>query len=155
MLEQKKENQKAALYAFGGLEEKELNTLYNLATIKTLQKDEALFLEGDTDQTVYVVLGGEIRIVKDLYGQAEIMSTVREGAWVGEIGFTSQVPRTASALANKLSKVIAIDKTTVDALEEKTQVVVVKRLNVLASLHIGEPFLQHVPKKRLTIAVLK
>ena len=58
MLEQKKENQKAALYAFGGLEEKELNTLYNLAKIKTLQKDEALFLEGDTDQTVYVVLGG-------------------------------------------------------------------------------------------------
>jgi len=138
MLEQKKENQKAPLYAFGGLDEKELNRLYNLATIKTLQKDEALFLEGDTDQTVYVVLGGEIRIVKDLYGQAEIMSTVREGGWVGEIGFTSQVPRTASALANKLSKLIAIDKATVDALEEKTQLVLFKRLNVLASLHIGD-----------------
>ena len=84
MLKQKTENQKVPLYAFGGLGEKEANTLYNLATTKTLRKDEVLFVEGNTDQILYVVLEGEIRVVKHLYGQqTEKVSTLRDGAWVG------------------------------------------------------------------------
>ncbi|MBE9574542.1 MAG: HDOD domain-containing protein [Proteobacteria bacterium] len=139
MLKQKIENQKAPLYAFGGLDEKELNTLYNLATNKTLQQDEVLFAEGDTDQTLYVVLEGEIRVVKHLHGQqTETVSTLRDGAWVGEIGFTGKIPRMASALANKPSRVLAIDKATVNALDEKTQLFLFKRLNFLASMIIGD-----------------
>ena len=139
MLKQKIENQKAPLYAFGGLDEKELNTLYNLATTKTLRKDEVLFAEGDTDQTLYVVLEGEIRVVKHLHGQqTETVSTLRDGAWVGEIGFTGKIPRMASALANKPSRVLAIDKATVNALDEKTQLFLFKRLNFLASMIIGD-----------------
>ena len=106
MLKQKIENQKAPLYAFGGLDEKELNTLYNLATTKTLRKDEVLFAEGDTDQTLYVVLEGEIRVVKHLHGQqTETVSTLRDGAWVGEIGFTGKIPRIIpAALAAEICK---------------------------------------------------
>jgi len=139
MLNQKIEKQKAPLYAFGGLDEKEVNTLYSLATTKTLRKDEVLFVEGDTDQTLYVVLEGEIRVVKHLHGrQTETVSTLRDGAWVGEIGFTGKIPRMASALANKPSRVLAIDKATVNALDEKTQLFLFKRLNFLASMIIGD-----------------
>ena len=139
MLKQKKENQKAPFYAFEGLGEKEVNTLYSLATTKTLRKDEVLFAEGDTDQALYVVLEGEIRVVKHLQGQqTETVSTLRDGAWVGEIGFTGKIPRMASALANKPSRVLAIDKATVNALDEKTQLFLFKRLNFLASMIIGD-----------------
>lgn len=133
------ENHKTRSYAFEGLGDKELNTLYSLATTKMLQKDEVLFVEGDTDQNLYVVLEGEIRVVKHLHGQqTETVSTLRDGAWVGEIGFTGKMPRTASALANKPSRVLVIDKATVNALDEKTQLFLFKRLNLLASIIIGD-----------------
>jgi HD-like signal output (HDOD) protein/CRP-like cAMP-binding protein len=149
MLKQKTENQKVPLYAFGGLGEKEANTLYNLATTKTLRKDEVLFVEGNTDQILYVVLEGEIRAVKHLYGQqTEKVSTLRDGAWVGELGFTGKIPRMASALANKPSRVLAIDKATVNALDDKTQLFLFKRLNFLTSMIVGD---LHVREKELTI----
>jgi HD-like signal output (HDOD) protein len=133
------EKQKVPLYAFGGLDEREVNALFRLATTKTLQKDEVLFVEGDTDQTLYVVLEGEIRVVKHLHvRKTETVSTLRDGAWVGEIGFTGKIPRMASALANKPSRVLAIDKATVNALDEKTQLFLFKRLNFLASMIIGD-----------------
>jgi CRP-like cAMP-binding protein len=91
-----KQNQRVRLAMFEGLSEKELNTLYNLATIKRLQAGEVLIKEGDTDQTVYVVLDGQIRIVKDMQGRAKEISTLREGDWIGEIAFTKQIPRMKS-----------------------------------------------------------
>ena len=63
------ENHKGRSFAFEGLGDKQLRTLYSLATTKTLQKDEALFREGETDQPLYVVLEGEIRVVKQVHGQ--------------------------------------------------------------------------------------
>jgi len=133
------DSHKGRSYAFEGLGDKQLRTLYSLATTKTLQKDEALFREGDTDQSLYVVLEGEIRVVKHVQGQqTETVSTLREGAWVGEIGFTGGMPRTASAFANKPSRVLTIDKPTVTALDERTQLFLYKRLNFLTSMIIGD-----------------
>lgn len=132
-----KQNQRVRLSMFEGLSEKELNTLYNLATIKRLQEDEVLIKEGDTDQTVYVVLDGQIRIVKDLQGQAKEISILREGDWIGEIAFTKQIPRTASAVANEPSSVMTIDKAVLNALDEKSQVFFLKKLNDLASERIS------------------
>ena len=60
------QNQRDRLATFDGLSEKELNTLYNLATINRVQEDEILIREGEADQTLYVVLDGQIRIIKDL-----------------------------------------------------------------------------------------
>ena len=74
MLELKKENQKARSSSFEGPGEKELRHLYSLGTTRTLQKDEALFREGDSDQTVYVVLEGEIGVVRNLQQQPETIS---------------------------------------------------------------------------------
>ena len=133
------ESHKGRSYAFEGLGDKQLNTLYSLATTKTLQKDEALFRQGDTEQVLYVVLEGEIRVIKHLHGQlTKTVSTLREGAWVGEIGFTGGMPRTASAFANKPSRVLAIDKSTVAALDERAQLFLFKRLNFLTSMIIGD-----------------
>jgi HD-like signal output (HDOD) protein len=133
------ETQKGRSYAFEGLGEEQLRTLYNLANTKTFQKDEALFREGDAGQALYVVLEGEIRVVKHVQGhQTETVSTLRDGAWVGEIGFTGGLPRTASAFANKPSRVLTIDKSTLSALDEKTQLFLYKRLNFLTSMLIGD-----------------
>ena len=148
MLESRQQNQKARSYAFEGLGEKQLNTLYTLAISKTLEKGEVLFREGETDQTLYVVLEGEIRVVRNLQRQPETISTVHQGAWVGEFGFTSKMPRTESAFASKPSRVLAIDKAVVDALDEKTQLFFFKRLSLLASLRNRD---QAVRERKLAV----
>lgn len=133
------ENHKGRSYAFEGLGERQLRALFSVANTKTLQKDEALFLEGDTDPALYVVLEGEIRVVKHVHGQKiETVSTLRAGSWVGEIGFIGGIPRTASAFANKPTKVLTIDRPTVSALDEETQLFLYKRLNFLTSMIVGD-----------------
>ena len=74
MLELRKEDKKARSSSFEGLGEKQLNTIYRLAIPRTLEKGEILFREGETDQTLYVVLEGEIRVVRNLQGQPETIS---------------------------------------------------------------------------------
>jgi HD-like signal output (HDOD) protein len=134
MLELRKENQKARSSSFEGLGEKQLNTIYRLATPRTLEKGETLFREGETDQTLYVVLEGEIRVVRNLQGQPETISMMHRGAWLGEFGFTGKTPRTETAFASEPSRVLAISKAVVDALDENTQLPLFKRLCLLGSL---------------------
>jgi len=49
--------------------------MYNVSEFVLSIKGEVLIKEGDTDQTVYVVLDGQIRIVKDMQGQAKAVVT--------------------------------------------------------------------------------
>lgn len=128
----KKEDRKFQIPSFKGLSEEELSRLYSVAQIRRLQAEEVLIKEGDTDQTVYVVLDGELRIVKDLFGAEQVLATLGKDNWIGEIAFTRKVPRTASAIVNKPSTVMVIEKAALDALGEKTQLFFYKRLNELA-----------------------
>jgi len=133
------ENHSGRSYAFEGLGEKQLRNLFSLADTRTLQKNEALFLEGDADHALYVVLEGEIRVVKHVHGKKiETVSMLRAGSWAGEIGFIGGMPRTASAFANKPTKVLTIDRPTVSALDEETQLFLYKRLHFLTSMIIGD-----------------
>jgi HD-like signal output (HDOD) protein len=123
---------------FKGLSERQLKTLYSLAPIKRLEADQVLIREGDTDQTVYVVLEGEIRIVKSHNGYNELIGTLGRGNWVGEISLTKQIPRTASAIANLPSSIMAIDRAILGALDENAQLFFYKQLNELTSERIGK-----------------
>lgn len=123
---------------FNGLSQKQLKTLYSLAPIKRLKADQVLIREGDTDQTVYVILEGEIRIIKSRNGSEELIATLGRGNWVGEISLTKQIPRTASAIANLSSSVMAIDKVILGALDENAQLFFYKRLNELTSERINK-----------------
>jgi HD-like signal output (HDOD) protein/CRP-like cAMP-binding protein len=134
MLELGKGDQTVRSSSFEGLGEKQLNTIYRLAIPRTLEKGETLFREGETDQMLYVVLEGEIRVVRNLQQQPETISIMHQGAWLGEFGFTGKMPRTETAFAGKPSRVLAIDKAVVDALDEKTQLPLFKRLCLLGSL---------------------
>ena len=134
MLELGKGDQKVRSSSFEGLDEEQLNTIYRLASHRTLEKGETLFREGEADQTLYVVLEGEIRVVRNLQGQSETISVMHRGAWLGEFGFAGKMPRTETAFASKPSRVLAINKAVVDALDEKTQLPLFKRVCLLGSL---------------------
>ncbi|MDY6851871.1 MAG: cyclic nucleotide-binding domain-containing protein, partial [Thermodesulfobacteriota bacterium] len=118
---------------FAELSEKERNTLYGLAAIKTLKKGEYLIREGETDQTLYVVLEGEVKITKVVQGRITEIAALHEGDWIGEIAFTKRTPRTASVLAWTPARVMAINKPTLNALPPETQLFFFRRMSDLAN----------------------
>jgi HD-like signal output (HDOD) protein len=118
---------------FSELDERDLQALYSLCEIRTLAPGEVLIKEGDTDQTAYLILKGEFKIIKDVNGQAKEIAVLRNGDWVGEIAFRKKVPRTASAVATVPSNVMAMNKHTLDALSAETQLFFLKKLNDLAN----------------------
>ena len=75
-------NKHTSLTTFNGLSEQELNSLFNVANIKPLQPGDFLIKEGDTDQTLYILLDGEIAIVKDRDGEQVEIAVLGEGDWI-------------------------------------------------------------------------
>lgn len=121
---------------FNGLSEKEIHTLYSLATIKKLQPGDILIKPGDIDQTIYLILNGKIRIMEVAERQAKGLFFLHKGDWFG--GLAMKIQRTASVVAAEPSSIMAVNRKTLDAFEEKTQLFFFKRLNTLAIERIGQ-----------------
>jgi HD-like signal output (HDOD) protein len=119
-----------------GLSEKQVKTLYSLASIRKLHTEQVLIKQGDTDQVFYLILDGEIRIERNLAGNVDVIETMGRGKWVGEIAFTKKIPRTASAVAIEPSTVMAIEKSTFETLDENAQLVLLKHLSEMSSERI-------------------
>lgn len=125
---EEKKNQDVQLIAFKGLGEKEINALYKNIPIKKLQPNQILIKEGNIDQTVYIILSGKLRIVKNISGQINSIATLQKGQWLGEIAFVRQVPRAASAIAIEPTTVMVFDRNTIHSLDDRTQLFFYKRL---------------------------
>lgn len=115
------------------LDERDLQILYSLSEIRALAPGDVLIKEGDTDQTAYLILKGEFKIIQDVNGQAKEITVLHNGDWVGEIAFRKKFPRTASAVATAPSNVMAMNEHTLNALSAETQLFFLKKLNDLAN----------------------
>ena len=123
---------------FSELSQKDLKTLYACSEIRKLATGQYLMKEGDTGQTVYLLLDGKLKILKNTNGQPREMACLHSGDWVGEIAFTKKVPRTASVIAGVPSRVMAINEAAFNALNAQTQLFLLKKLNDLANERIRQ-----------------
>ncbi len=121
---------------FSKLSQKDLKTLYACSEIRKLATGQYLMKEGETDQTVYLLLDGKLKILKITNGQPREIACLHSGDWVGEIAFTKKVPRTASVIAGVPSRVMAINEAVFNALNAQTQLFLLKKLNDLANERI-------------------
>ena len=69
-----------------------------------LQAGDILFREGDAAQGLFVILEGEVEIVKRVGGQAVVLANVQAGSFVGEISLLTGLPHTALARATQPSR---------------------------------------------------
>ena len=69
-----------------------------------LQTGDVLFREGDAAQGLFVILEGEVEIVKRVGGQAVVLANVPAGSFVGEISLLTGLPHTAMARATLPSR---------------------------------------------------
>jgi signal transduction histidine kinase len=89
---------------FSSFSEEQLANLQMQGREIVLEAGEVLFREGDPAQGLYVILEGELEIVKRVGGQAVVLANVPMGSFVGEISLLTGLPHNAMARATMPSR---------------------------------------------------
>ena len=93
---------------FACLEENEQQRFAERAADVRLNTDEWLIREGETPH-FYVLLDGELKVVKDILGKPSVISEYKAGAFFGEIPVLLLAPSFASVKAKVPSRVARFD----------------------------------------------
>ncbi|MEP7291060.1 MAG: ATP-binding protein [Chloroflexota bacterium] len=89
---------------FTSFTDDQLSSLHEQSQELTLQAGEVLFREGDPPQGLYVILDGEVEIVKRVGAQTVVVANVAAGSFVGEMSLLTGLPHSAMARATTPSR---------------------------------------------------
>jgi phosphoserine phosphatase RsbU/P len=86
---------------FTNLPADELDRIMSELDVVQLEPREILFQEGDTGERMYIVVSGELEILKAPGSDDElILNRIQAGEYIGEMSLVTGAPRTASVRAN-------------------------------------------------------
>jgi CRP-like cAMP-binding protein len=86
-----------------------LATLAAASRLRTLRRDEVLFIEGEPARAVYAVVSGTLRVFStSVTGNEPTLTLLTAGALVGELGVLDDVTRSASVAALRPAEVVEI-----------------------------------------------
>lgn len=108
---------------FAALPPAVLNELREQAEVRTYERNEQVFRQGDASSELYVVQSGRIAIAtKANDGRESVVAVVDDGGLFGEMGLFDGGPRSADARALEESHVVVLDYEPVRAaLEQKPE----------------------------------
>jgi CRP-like cAMP-binding protein len=85
---------------FSGLNDEDLNRLAEFCVELTFKKDETLIEQGERGVGLYIVVSGEVKIVKKTAGGDELEVAFHgSGDFFGEMAVLDNAPRSASVIA--------------------------------------------------------
>jgi len=99
---------------FSNLTDEDLTRLTANLSECGLIKDEFLFREGDEGDRAYVVIDGEVEIIKETGGRGVRLAVLGTGALIGEMALLANEPRNASCRALSTTRLVVIPKSTFD-----------------------------------------
>ena len=94
---------------FGGMALEQLRVLSVHLTEHHYLPDEIIFSEGDFSQELYIVISGEIDIIKD-YGSAgrRVLNTLTDGDFFGDMAIFERAARSATAVTRSESELLIL-----------------------------------------------
>ncbi len=93
---------------FADLPDEDLDRLCAMAVEEVIPIDETLFIEGEIGDKAYVIMSGEVDILKESGGRTVLLASRRAGEVIGEMSLLDQTPRFASGVAKTELQVLAI-----------------------------------------------
>jgi CRP/FNR family transcriptional regulator, cyclic AMP receptor protein len=84
---------------FGGIRADILDFLVQSSTALAVKKGEYFFRQGDQAQSMFVLEGGEVEILKIWDGEEHLLRRLRQGDCFGEMALMDLFPRSASVRA--------------------------------------------------------
>lgn len=102
---------------FGALSDEALEHLVSTLTVAQPSSGDVLFREGDVAGDMYVVLDGEIEVLKrSRQGSDSRVAMLGPGDWFGEMSIVDVQPRSATVRAIAPSRLLRITAKDLDAL---------------------------------------
>ena len=127
---------KDQISAYEALSEKELIELSSRAKIDKFQAGEIFLRKGALDQMAFVILDGNMKIVQGPKTHQKTIAVISKGGLIEAMTIAGDPVRMTSVIATEPTRVMALDKDTIDSLNEKTQLSIYKRLAHLSDERI-------------------
>ena len=87
---------------------------------------DVIFREGELGTEMYIILEGEVHIIKHINNQSHLLSRLEKGDFFGEMALLESVPRTADAVAQSDVKVLPINGARFDEMLRKNPEIAVR-----------------------------
>ena len=116
---------------FAGLTRRQLGKILVKLYEKTYAAGETIFNEGDPGKALFIVLQGQVAITRLAGPGEEVLATLAEGAYFGELALIDDQPRFATARAEKPSILLVLYKSEFDQLIEGHSRIAVRVMNNL------------------------
>ena len=95
---------------FSSLTETDREHLANLLRLKSIEKNEILFRQGDEGTALYIILQGRIKISVSRRLDKVTLAILGPGEFLGEMALLDGLPRSADAMAVEDSQLYALNR---------------------------------------------
>jgi signal transduction histidine kinase len=102
----------AKLPLFAGLQKEDLEQLFAMSELQTLETGDVLMAEGDPGTSAYVLLNGEMEITKHTGERETVLDRRGAGELLGEIALLEGCARSATVRAATPARVLCISRDT-------------------------------------------
>jgi CRP-like cAMP-binding protein len=100
---------------------------------RTLEPGETVFDEGDPGDKLYVIQSGEIELARDGPGAPRVVARLGPGDFFGELGVMLGRPRTTRAVVVRTTRLIELDRETLEAMCLEQPAIAIRLLRVVVS----------------------
>ena len=95
-------------------------------SVATYAPGEKIFAQGDLGTEMYIILEGDVEIVKNINHESHVLSSLEKGDFFGEMAILENVPRTADAVAKTEVKALVINGSRFDEMLHKDPEIAVR-----------------------------
>ena len=100
---------------------------------RTLSPGETVFEAGDPGDQLYVIQSGEVELVRETESRQRVVARLGPGDFFGELGVVMGERRSARAVAVNTTRLIALDRDTLEAMCLEQPVIAIRMIRVLVS----------------------
>lgn len=102
---------------FAGLDNQTIEQLAAISELRTFKAGQSVFTEGEADASLFIVIGGDVKIDKQVNAeQQQTLHQLKGGEFFGEISFVRGGEHSASAQALHTAEILLIRRTEFDKL---------------------------------------
>jgi hypothetical protein len=103
----------------GGMTEEQLGQFARFMEVEDVPQWGVVVKQGDTGDTMYLILQGELRVRINDLGKETILATLGPGDFFGDISLFDHGPRSADVIANSDSVVLKISASAIEQLSKE------------------------------------
>jgi CRP/FNR family transcriptional regulator, cyclic AMP receptor protein len=100
---------------------------------RSLSPGELIFDEGDPGDQLYVIQSGEVELVRENPARERVVARLGPGDFFGELGVVAGERRSVRAVAVNTTRLIALDRETLEAMCLEQPVIAIRMIRVLVS----------------------